>query len=91
MAKLQDATKAYLVGLFEDTNLCATHARRNTIIPQGYSACEENQRREGLGKAPEHSALLLENHELAMVVYFFAFGNLNENGFSDFVKIKVLV
>ncbi|KAG4938910.1 hypothetical protein JHK82_044652 [Glycine max] len=26
--------KAYLVGLFEDTNLCAIHAKRVTIMPK---------------------------------------------------------
>jgi histone H3 len=29
---LQEASEAYLVGLFEDTNLCAIHARRVTIM-----------------------------------------------------------
>ncbi|XP_066265843.1 uncharacterized protein [Branchiostoma lanceolatum] len=28
---LQEASEAYLVGLFEDTNLCAIHAKRDTI------------------------------------------------------------
>ena len=32
---LQEATEAYLVGLFEDSNLCAIHARRVTIMPKG--------------------------------------------------------
>ena len=32
VAALQEATEAYLVGLFEDTNLCAIHARRVTIM-----------------------------------------------------------
>lgn len=31
---LQEAAEAYLVGLFEDTNLCAVHARRVTIFPK---------------------------------------------------------
>ena len=31
---LSEATKAYLVGLFEDTNLCAIHAKRVTIMPK---------------------------------------------------------
>jgi len=29
---LQEAAEAYLVGLFEDTNLCAIHAQRVTIM-----------------------------------------------------------
>ncbi|KFO37471.1 Histone H3.3 [Fukomys damarensis] len=31
---LQEASEAYLVGLFEDTNLCAIHAKRITIMPK---------------------------------------------------------
>jgi len=31
---LQEATEAYLVGLMEDTNLCALHANRVTIMPR---------------------------------------------------------
>ena len=31
---LQEAAEAYHVGLFEDTNLCAIHARRVTIMPK---------------------------------------------------------
>ena len=32
VAALQEALEAYLVGLFEDTNLCAIHAKRVTMI-----------------------------------------------------------
>ncbi len=31
---LQEAAEAYLVSLFEDTNLCAIHAGRVTIMPK---------------------------------------------------------
>ena len=31
---LQEATEAYLVALFEDSNLCAIHAKRVTIMPR---------------------------------------------------------
>ena len=31
---LQEVAEAYLVGLFEDTNLCAIHAKRVTITPR---------------------------------------------------------
>ena len=34
MVALQEASEAYLVGLFEDTNLCAVHAKRVTIMPK---------------------------------------------------------
>ena len=32
--RFQEASEAYLVGLFEDTNLCAIHAKRVTIMPK---------------------------------------------------------
>lgn len=31
---LQEATEAYIIDLFEDTNLCAKHAKRITISPK---------------------------------------------------------
>ena len=31
---LQEAAESYLVGLFEDTNLCSIHAKRVTIMPK---------------------------------------------------------
>lgn len=34
LGALQEATEAYLVGLFEDCNLCAIHAKRVTIMPK---------------------------------------------------------
>ena len=34
MLGLQEAAEAYLVGLFEDANICAIHAKRVTIMPK---------------------------------------------------------
>ena len=31
---IQEAAESYMVGLFEDTNLCAIHAKRVTIMPK---------------------------------------------------------
>ena len=31
---MQEASESYLVSLFEDTNLCAIHAKRVTIMPK---------------------------------------------------------
>ena len=43
---LQEAAEAYLVGLLEDTNLCAIHAKRVTIMPKdiqlAWSICGEH-------------------------------------------------
>ncbi|KAI1712435.1 core histone h2A/H2B/H3/H4 domain-containing protein [Ditylenchus destructor] len=38
---LQEASEAYLVGLFEDTNLCAIHAKRVTIMPKDIQLARE--------------------------------------------------
>jgi len=34
ISALQESTEAYLVGIFEDSNLCAIHAKRVTIFPK---------------------------------------------------------
>ena len=34
LGALQEAAEAYLIGLMEDTNLCAIHAKRVTIMPK---------------------------------------------------------
>ena len=44
LAASQEATKAYLIGLLEDTNLCAIHARRVTIMPKDLQLSRQIQR-----------------------------------------------
>ena len=34
LGALQEAAESYLIGLFEDTNLCSIHANRITIMPK---------------------------------------------------------
>lgn len=34
LSALQEGAEAYIVGLFEDTNLCCIHAKRVTIMPR---------------------------------------------------------
>lgn len=34
ISALQEITESYLTRLFEDTNLCALHAKRVTIMPK---------------------------------------------------------
>ena len=34
IAAIQEASEAYLVGLFDEANLCAIHAKRVTIFPK---------------------------------------------------------
>lgn len=34
LGALQEASEAYLVSLFEDSNLCAIHAKRVTVMPK---------------------------------------------------------
>ena len=40
---LQEAAEAYLVGLFEDTNLCAIHAKQVTIMPKDIQLARQIQ------------------------------------------------
>ena len=42
---LQEASEAYLVSLFEDTNLCAVHAKRVTITPKDVQLARRIPRR----------------------------------------------
>nr|XP_030737101.2 uncharacterized protein LOC115866072 [Globicephala melas] len=53
---LQEACEAYLVGLFEDTNLCAIHAKRTIMSGRGKGG-------KGLGKggAKRHRKVLRDN------------------------------
>ncbi len=43
----QEASEAYLVGLFEDTNLCAIHAKRVTIMPKDIQLTRRIRRERG--------------------------------------------
>ena len=44
LAASQEATMAYLIGLLEDTNLCAIHAKRVTKMPKNLQLSRQIQR-----------------------------------------------
>eukprot|EP00804_Cyclotella_cryptica_P006026 CCRYP_000269-RA/>CCRYP_000269-RA protein AED:0.33 eAED:0.29 QI:0/-1/0/1/-1/0/1/0/57 len=44
LAASQEASEAYLIGLLEDTNLCAIHARRVTIMPKDMHLSQQIRR-----------------------------------------------
>ena len=54
---LQEAAEAYLMGLFEDTNLCTIHAGRVTILPQRHPTSQENPWRMNLRCLTTHTKL----------------------------------
>nr|CDS27954.1 histone cluster 2 H3c2 [Hymenolepis microstoma] len=56
VSALQEASEAYLVGLFEDTNLCAIHAKRVTIMPKDIQLARRI-RAEGCGVVLDHGSL----------------------------------
>ncbi|KAL5989733.1 Histone cluster 1, H1b, partial [Asimina triloba] len=64
---LQEATEAYLVGLFEDTNLCAIHAKRLPLVLcyNGRSSLSREmlKSRSVKKKCPAFAAFLSENVE----------------------------
>ncbi|XP_030080561.1 uncharacterized protein LOC115483318 [Drosophila hydei] len=49
---LQEASEAYLVGLFEDTNLCAIHAKRVTIMPKDIQLARRIRGERALSASP---------------------------------------
>nr|XP_027223268.1 uncharacterized protein LOC113815377 [Penaeus vannamei] len=55
---LQEASEAYLVGLFEDTNLCAIHAKRVTIMPKDIQLARRIRGERETGETEQPSNLL---------------------------------
>ncbi|XP_011887010.1 PREDICTED: uncharacterized protein LOC105572718 [Cercocebus atys] len=56
---LQEACEAYLVGLFEDTNLCAIHAKRVTIMPKDIQLARRIRGERACYSIPDH---ILQKH-----------------------------
>nr|XP_033811863.1 uncharacterized protein LOC117365495 [Geotrypetes seraphini] len=53
---LQEASEAYLVGLFEDTNLCAIHAKRVTIMPKDIQLARRIRGESSVNQGEENGA-----------------------------------
>ena len=54
MLALQEATETYMVGIFEDTNLCAIHAKRVTIMTRDMQLAK---RIRGISEKADHPKL----------------------------------
>ena len=68
---LQEASEAYLVGLFEDTNLCAIHAKRVTIMPR-HPTCSSHPWRACLTSSIKfHSIIHKVKFLIKMTLLFF--------------------
>jgi len=52
---MQEAAEAYMVGLFEDTNLCAIHARRVTIMVKDMQLAKRIRGERIATSEPNHS------------------------------------
>ncbi|XP_008566082.1 PREDICTED: uncharacterized protein LOC103586565 [Galeopterus variegatus] len=64
---LQEACEAYLVGLFEDTNLCAIHAKRVTIMPKDIQLARRIRgERAGASLTPFKETLAAAGKELGL-------------------------
>merc|ERR1712071_188429 len=63
---LQEASEAYLVGLFEDTNLCAIHAKRVTIMPKDIQLARRIRGERAQTKLTKHKQ---KNQPLIQIFY----------------------
>ncbi|XP_006888634.1 PREDICTED: histone H3.3C-like [Elephantulus edwardii] len=63
---LQEASEAYLVGLFEDTNLCAIHTKRVTIMPKDIQLARRIRGGESLSYRPVYAETYTRNHSSAI-------------------------
>ena len=61
MGTLQKAVEAYLVGLFKDTNLCAIHVNRVTILLQNMQLAQRIHGNEPQSKPNEFHAPHLDS------------------------------
>ena len=73
---LQEASEAYLVGLFEDTNLCAINAKRVNIIPNPNPNIQLVRRCSSYRKVPSdllicYSIVLFYNIVLCLMCIWF--------------------
>ncbi|XP_041673773.1 LOW QUALITY PROTEIN: uncharacterized protein LOC121529846 [Drosophila eugracilis] len=80
---LQEASEAYLVGLFEDTNLCAIHAKRVTIMPKDIQLARRIR-----GERAAKKAAAPPSHPPTQQMVDASIKNLKERGGSSLLAIK---
>ncbi|XP_032197278.1 uncharacterized protein LOC116589449 [Mustela erminea] len=87
---LQEACEAYLVGLFEDTNLCAIHAKRVTIMPKDIQLARRIRGERALpGQQQAHGRLDLPGRDGRALVVVRQAGRLARDALEDVVDERV--
>ncbi|KAI7731983.1 hypothetical protein M8C21_017016, partial [Ambrosia artemisiifolia] len=68
VAALQEASEAYLVGLFEDTNLCAIHAKRVTIMPKDMQLARRIRGERAYREICPHGCIVVEDGDALLLI-----------------------
>ncbi|XP_037298889.1 histone H3-like [Manduca sexta] len=77
---LQEASEAYLVGLFEDTNLCAIHAKRVTIMPKDIQLARRIRGGESLNAAVRSCNQRRRRHRCRIIIIIITINIIQHDG-----------
>jgi histone H3/H4 len=83
---LQEAAEAHLVGTFEDTNLCAIHAKRVTIMPKDVKLARRIR-----GETTEYNMVKPRPKTIVQRYWNFEEGKYVEDTYDDSVPLRRVI